>query len=51
MSRKEGAVFDINSLFERELQARNEDLRWEAALRSDAFAITAQTIPVDNQAT
>jgi len=31
-TKKEGAVFDINSLFEQELQARNEDLRRQAAL-------------------
>lgn len=31
-TKKEGAVFDIHSLFEQELQARNEDLRRQAAL-------------------
>ena len=31
-TKKEGAVFDINSLFEQELQARSEDLRRLAAL-------------------
>ncbi len=30
--KKEGAVFDISSLFEQEFQARNEDLRRQAAL-------------------
>lgn len=30
--KKEGAVFDVSSLFEQELQARNEDLRRQAAL-------------------
>ncbi len=31
-TKKDGSVFDINSLFEQELQARNEDLRRQAAL-------------------
>ena len=30
--KKEGSVFDISALFEQELQARNEDLRRQAAL-------------------
>ena len=30
--KKAGSVFDINALFEQELQARNEDLRRQAAL-------------------
>ena len=30
--RKAGSVFDISALFEQELQARNEDLRRQAAL-------------------
>lgn len=31
-TKKDGLVFDIHSLFEQELQARNEDLRRQAAL-------------------
>ena len=31
-TKKDGSVFDINSLFEQELQARSEDLRRQAAL-------------------
>ena len=30
-TKKDGSMFDINSLFEQELSARNEDLRRQAA--------------------
>ena len=31
-TKKDGSMFDISSLFEQELSARNEDLRRQAAL-------------------
>ena len=46
-TKKDGSVFDINSLFERELQARNEDLRRQAALRMFAKLHPNNRVTVD----